>query len=140
MNSLNVSDFLWEFLPFVGAVFAFMISFQFFMIKLEKKLKQRRTETTPERINRLSIALQESIELTNEIQAEIEKRHSMAAKLQSDVERFEKLADLKGSEVEAIAQTLRGELRNESTKSFFQSALLSLFFFIAGIAVTLYSS
>lgn len=84
--------------------------------------------------------MKESISLTNEIEQEIQQRHSMVTKLQEDVNRFKRLAKLKGSEVEAIAQTLRGELRTEGSKSLFKSALVSLVFFIAGVLVTLYIS
>lgn len=116
------------------------VGLEFLKVKIERKIKEKRGETTAERIERLSKALKESISLTNEIEQEIQQRHSMVTKFQEDVNRFKRLAKLKGSEVEAIAQTLRGELRTEGSKSLFKSALVSLVFFIAGILVTLYIS
>lgn len=116
------------------------VGLEFLKVKIERKIKEKCGETTEERIERLSKALKESISLTNEIEQEIQQRHSMVTKLQEDVNRFKGLANLKGSEVEAIAQTLRGELRTEGSKSLFKSALVSLVFFIAGILVTLYIS
>ena len=53
----------------------------------------------------------------------------MDTKSQENVERYEYLASLKETEVEAIAQTLRGELRSEGSKPLLKSALVSLVFF-----------
>ena len=64
----------------------------------------------------------------------------MVSKLQDDVNRYESLAKLEGSEVEAIAQTLRGELRSEGSRSLLKSASISLMFFIAGVVVTSYAA
>ena len=138
MSSFPTSELFFTLLPMVLAAGAFAVGMEYLKIKVERKVKKNRGETTSERIERLSKALKESITLTNEIESEIQQRHSMATKLQADVERFEKLATLKGEEVEAVAQTLRGELRAESSKSLIKSALISLLFFVAGVVVTLY--
>lgn len=140
MSSVIVNEVLWKMIPIVIAAGGAAIGLEFLKIKLERKIKEKRGETTSERIERLSKSLKESISLTNEIEQEIQQRHSMVIKLQDDVARYEELAKLKGSEVEAIAQTLRGELRNEGSKSLFKSASVSLFFFIAGVVVTLYAA
>lgn len=138
MSSFPTSEVFFTLLPMVLAAGAVAVGMEYLKIKVERKIKEKRGETTGERIERLSKALKESIALTNEIESEIQQRHSMATKLQADVERFEKLATLKGAEVEAVAQTLRGELRAESSKSLIKSALISLLFFVAGVVVTLY--
>ena len=117
-----------------------MVGLELLSQKIDREIKQRRGETTAERISRLSKSLKESIELTNEIEKEIQERHSLANKLQEDVERFEQLSKLKGSEVEAITQTLRGELRTEGNKSLLKSVLISMFFFVAGVLVTLFTA
>ncbi len=140
MSSVLVNELVWKMVPMVIAAGGFAIGIEVLKAKLERKIKEKRGETTAERIERLSKALKESISLTNEIEQEIQERHSMVTKLQDDVARYEELAKLKSSEVEAVAQTLRGELRNEGSKSLFKSALVSLFFFIAGVAVTLYAA
>lgn len=124
--------------PMVVAAGAVALGLEILKAKIERKIKEKNGETTAERIERLSNALKESISLTNEIEEEIQKRHSIVTKLQEDVTRFKKLAKLKESEVEAVAQTLRGELRTEGSKSLVKSALISLGFFIAGVLFTLY--
>ena len=140
MSVIIPSEVLLKVLPMIFAAGGVAIGLEILKAKIERKIKDKRGETTAERIARLSKALKESIDLTNEIEAEIQQRHSMVTKLQEDVDRFEALAKLKGSEVEAIAQTLRGELRTEGSKSLVKSALVSLFFFVAGILVTLYAA
>lgn len=72
------------------------VGLEFLKVKIERKIKEKRGETTAERIERLSKALKESISLTNEIEQEIQQRHSMVTKLQEDVNRFKRLAKLKG--------------------------------------------
>lgn len=138
MSTLITSGVILKVVPMIVAAGVVSVGVQYLFLKLERKIKEQRGETTSERIERLSKALKESISLTNEIEEEIQQRHSIVAKLQDDVDRFEQLAKLKESEVEAIAQTLRGELRTENTKSLFKSALISLFFFIAGVFLTLF--
>ncbi|OEE37080.1 hypothetical protein A1QO_18080 [Vibrio genomosp. F10 str. ZF-129] len=137
MDTINPTDLFLSVLPSILGVAVFIIFMEFIKIKVERKIKEKRGETTNERISRLSKSLKESIDLTNEIESEIKQRHELASKLQADVERFEHLAKLKESEIEAVAQTLRGELKSEGTKSFWKSILVSMFFFIAGVVVTI---
>ncbi|MGE6451502.1 hypothetical protein ACQKC5_03745 [Shewanella baltica] len=140
MSSIVTTELFLKILPTFLVAGGAAIGMEYLKVKLERKIKEKRGETTSERIERLSKALKESISLTNEIEQEIQKRHSMVTKLQDDVNRYESLAKLKESEVEAIAQTLRGELRSEGGKSLLKSALISLVFFVAGVIVTLYAA
>ncbi|MCP3130062.1 hypothetical protein [Shewanella sp. KJ2020] len=140
MSSIVTTELFLKILPTFLVAGGAAIGMEYLKVKLERKIKEKRGETTSERIERLSKALKESISLTNEIEQEIQKRHSMVTKLQDDVNRYESLAKLKESEVEAIAQTLRGELRSEGSKSLLKSALISLVFFVAGVIVTLYAA
>ena len=140
MSSIITTELFLKILPTFLVAGGAAIGMEYLKVKLERKIKEKRGETTSERIERLSKALKESISLTNEIEQEIQKRHSMVTKLQDDVNRYESLAKLKESEVEAIAQTLRGELRSEGGKSLLKSALISLVFFVAGVIVTLYAA
>lgn len=59
-------------------------------------------------------------------------------RLRDDCRRYDTLAQLKGTEVEAVVQSLRGELRREGKRSFLQAVALNLFFFLAGLAVSIY--
>jgi len=140
MSTIIGSEIFLKMLPIVIAAGGVAIGLEYLKIRVERKIKHKFGETTSERIDRLSKALKESMSLTNDIEKEIQQRHSIVTKLKQDVDRFEKLAKIKESEVEAIAQTIRGELRAEGSKSLFKSALISFFFFIAGILVTLYAA
>lgn len=140
MSSIVTTEIFLKILPTFLVAGGAAIGMEYLKVKLDRKIKEKRGETTSERIERLSKALKESISLTNEIEQEIQKRHSMVTKLQDNVNRYESLAKLKESEVEAIAQTLRGELRSEGSKSLLKSALISLVFFVAGVVVTLYAA
>ncbi|PUA17199.1 hypothetical protein [Glaciimonas sp. PCH181] len=127
------------FAPILGITIvggAVAIGFQFLLLKLEKKLKKKFGETPQKRIERLTRSLREASELTSQIEREIAKRHSVVEKLRGDVERYEELAKLKGSEVEAVAQTLRGELKKEGNKAFWLSIAVNLVFFVMGAALT----
>ena len=140
MSSIFTNDLFWKMAPMLLVAGFAAIAMEFLKLKLSRKIREKFGETTSERIDRLSKALKESISLTNEIENEIRERHSIVTKLQGDVDRYESLAKLKESEVEAIAQTLRGELQSEGSKSLLKSAFVSLVFFIAGIVVTLYAA
>jgi len=140
MNSIITSSFLFKLIPMVFAFGFIFVAFEFLRIKIEKKLKNQYGETSSERIDRLSKALKESMSLIDEVEKEIQQRHAVVKRLQDDVNRYEELSKLKGSEVEAITQTLRGELRREGSKSLLHSVLISLFFFLAGVATTLFIS
>lgn len=119
-------------------LFAFMVGIQILGLMIERKLKLKHGETSIERIDRLSKALKESIELTSEIEKEIQSRHQVVKKLKEDVERYEELSSIRASEVEAVAQTIRGEIKRESNKSLFKATAINFLFFIAGIIITLY--
>lgn len=137
MTSEVLLELFWTMMPMLVGFGVLMVLLEILKIKIDKKIKQKRGETTDERISRLSKALKESVAMASEIEAEVRKRHELVEKLQADVDRYDELAKLKGSEVEAIAQTLRGELESEGKRSFLKSFLVSLFFFVAGIVATL---
>jgi len=125
-------------IPMMLLLFGFMVGIQFLGLLLERKLKLKHGETSRARIDRLSKALNESIELTSEIENEIRSRHKVVEKLKEDVERYEELSSIKASEIEAVAQTIRGEIKRESNKSLLKSTIVNFLFFIAGIIITLY--
>lgn len=133
-----VFDVIIRVLPMMLGLFTFMVAFQYCIIRIERKIKQKRGETTGERIARLSSALNESIELTNEIEREIVTRHEMVEKLKEDIERYEILSRVKSPEVEAIAQAIRGEIQQEGNKSLIKSTIINFIFFAAGVCVTLF--
>ena len=102
-------------------------------LKIRQKLKGKSYEA---RIENLSQSLSDATSLISSIEAEISERHKLVQKLKSDYKRYEKLAELKEQEVEAVVQSLRGELRRENSKSFWLSASLNFLFFLVGIIAT----
>jgi hypothetical protein len=103
---------------------------------LRTVFEEREGQAIGERMDRLTHSLKEAIDLIDQIEGEIRDRHALATRLQEDVRRYERLAALKGEEVEAVAQLFRAELHLETRRSFWRSAALNSVFFLLGVAVT----
>jgi len=131
-----------EILPTVGPLLliagGMAIGFEYLKIRLERKVREKRGETTSERIGKLSRALTDATNLIGGIERELKERHRLVEKLREDCDRYDQLAKLKASEVEAVVQSLRGELRQEGKRSFWQSVALNFVFFVSGVLVTIF--
>lgn len=114
---------------------ALAIGLEYLKVKIDKKLKEKFGESSEERINRLTNSLKEAALLSSQIEMEINRRQEIVEKLKSDARKYDELAKLKEGEIEAVVQTMRGELQNEGKKSLLISAMINLFFFIAGVIV-----
>lgn len=136
--SIDTTNIILTMLPAVVAAGGFALGAEYLRVKLDRKLKEKYGESSQERIDRLAKSLKEAANLSSEIEAEINRRHKMVEKLKNDAERFDELAKLKAAEVEAVVQTMRGELQREGNKSFWKAAAINLVFFIAGVVVTFY--
>lgn len=82
------------------------------------RTRERRQETLDERIAGLSRSLQQAAGAMTAIEAEVAERASLVERLKADAARYEKLVALKYEEVQAVAQTLRGELETTNRRSF----------------------
>ena len=75
----------------------------------------------------------------SQIESEILKRKEVVAKLKQDAELFQQLKDLNQAQVEAIAQTIRGEVATISNKSIWINAIVAFviaaIFFVIGFFV-----
>lgn len=131
-------EFFKTIVPMVIAAGGFAIGVEFLKVKLDRKLREKHGESQEERINRLTSNLQEATTAISDIEVELKGRHELAKKVKEDYERYKKLANLKEEEVEAVMQSLRGELREEGNRSLLKSAAINLVFFLAGIAVSVY--
>jgi len=104
-----------------------------------ERLRKERTPTLEDRIATLLENLKSSSSVVSDIEAEIEKRREIAEKLKDDVQRYEQLREINQSQVEAIAQTIRGEMVAESRKSLWRNAIvtfvIALVFFFLGLWV-----
>lgn len=114
------------------------IGLEYLKLRIDRKIREKRGETTAQRIEKLSRALTDATNLIGGIERELNERHRLVEKLREDCARYDALAKLKASEVEAVVQSLRGELRQEGKRSFWQSALMNLVFFLAGIVASIY--
>ena len=100
-------------------------------------LRHRKGETTQDRINRLAKSLAGAVQLINQIEKEIEERRSLVTKLQNDIHTYKRIASLNRSEVEAVSQLLRGELRREGGRAFWKTAAVDFLFFVLGAGITM---
>ena len=133
--SLEIFPAVWPMLFIAGGM---AIGIEYLKIRLERKVREKRGETTSERIEKLSRALTDATNLIGGIERELKERHRLVEKLREDCDRYDQLAKLKASEVEAIVQSLRGELRQEGKRSFWQSVALNFVFFVSGVVVTIF--
>jgi len=74
--------------------------------------------------------------LISQIETEIDNRQALVHKLQSDIETYRQITELNQSQVEAVAQLLRGELRKESHRSFWRNVAINFGFFVLGAVVS----
>jgi t-SNARE complex subunit (syntaxin) len=132
------SEILLSALPAVLAAGGAAIAVEYLMLRINRKIREKRGETNSERIEKLSRALTDATNLIGGIERELQERHRLVQKLRDDCDRYDQLAKLKASEVDAVVQSLRGELRNEGRRSFWQSVALNFIFFLAGVLVTVY--
>ena len=114
----------------IGAVSSFLAA-------LAQKRKKGKGDNLEIKIQKLTSALSTSANQINNIQSEIEERQKLVEKLKADHEHYEKLVELKESEVEAVAQLLRGELQKENKTTFLKSILSNFVFFFLGSVVSL---
>ena len=106
------------------------------ILRLRKLITKRGEETTIQRVNKLIKALSQSTNLIDEISLEIDARQKLVDKLQKDIEIYNKIAEIKKSEVEAVSQLLRGEIHKESRSSLWQNIIINFTFFCVGIVIT----
>lgn len=93
---------------------------------IERKKKEG-APTLEDKIQTLTESLGSSLSVISEIESEIESRSRIADKLKTDVARYEQLREINKSQVDAIAQTIRGEITGESRKSLWINAIITFF-------------
>jgi predicted nucleic acid-binding Zn-ribbon protein len=96
---------------------------------------KEKTNTIEDRIRILNYSLSQATNLISQIESEVKARSELAEKLEKDVEHYKKLVEIRKPEVEAIAQLLRGELKQESRKSFWLGAAVNFIFFVLGAVI-----
>ena len=136
--SINIFEMYKAMLPTILMFGGAAVGIELLKRTVDRKLKDKFGESSEEKIDRLTKSLKEASSLSNDIESEIVRRNKLVKKLRSDLIRYEELKKLKETEVEAVVQTMRGELKREGNKSLWFSAGLNFVFFLAGIAVTVY--
>src|SRR5690606_176443 len=132
------TEILLAMLPAALIAMGFAVALEILKLRIDRKVREKRGETTSERIEKLSGALTDATQLIGGIERELKERHRLVEKLRDDCNRYDQLAKLKATEVEAVVQSLRGELRQEGKRSFWQAVLLNFVFFSAGVLVAVY--
>jgi hypothetical protein len=94
-------------------------------------------ETPAQRAERLTKALQEAAAVIDEFKQEIAQGEETAARLQADIDTYSEVVALRRSEVEAVARVLRGELAQESRRSFRRDIAIAVGSLVAGAGVSL---
>ena len=94
-------------------------------------------EILKEKVKSLTSSLNQSTDLISEITQQINQRHELVEKLKKDHDKYQNLVNLKEEEIQAVAQLLRGELKQEGRSSFKKSFLMNSLFFILGSAVSI---
>jgi len=88
-----------------------------------------------ERIGSLTKSLRTSAEAVSKIEEEIKRREVLVSKLEEDAATYDEITKLKKSEVEAVAQTLRMELKREGRNALIKEIMIAAFFFLLGFVV-----
>ena len=96
-----------------------------------------RASTGEDRVARLLSALRESTAVIREIETEVAARSELAKRLEQDVARQRELLAIDREQAEALAQTLRLELRAEGRRGFVMNIAVNVLFFGLGVVVTL---
>jgi len=71
------------------------------------------SETSAQRIRRLTAAMTEAAQAVEEIQSEIREKHNQAEKLREEIEKQERLRQLNESEVQAVLEALEVPLKEK---------------------------
>jgi len=101
-------------------------------LRQRRRSSGRSEQDLERRVAGLSSNLQEAARVVGEIENEVQARQSLLDRLKEDAERAEALSRLHASEVEAVAQALRGQLAALERRSFRSNILLSSVFYILG--------
>ena len=88
--------------------------------------------TLESRISELSTLLINSAQRIGEIESEVRRRQELVEKLQTDAETAKRLSAVNKEQAEAIAQTLRGELKRQSEHHWWSENWLHFTYMIMG--------
>jgi hypothetical protein len=90
----------------------------------------------PTRIQTLTRSLNSAAETVGQIEAEISKRQALVAQLQKDAETASKISALNKEQLEAVAQVLRSEIKNDQSQNFWSAQVLAFFYAALGVALS----
>jgi hypothetical protein len=93
-------------------------------------------QTLEARIEGLTNSLNDAARLISETNQEVARRQQLEEKLQHDAQEAKQVSERKLEQVAAVAQSLRGELRNEGRSGFWYTVLMNLFFALVGAGIS----
>jgi hypothetical protein len=115
------SQFRWEFLSLLLLLLGLFGSTYVFPNVFHTEEVPR--SDLPQRIELLTKSLAASAKTVGQIEQEVSKRQELVGRLMADAETATKLAAINREQAEAIANTLRGELRKEEQHNFWNKHL-----------------
>lgn len=125
-------EFLWT--AAMGAFAAALLSFSVSFV-LDVWTSPPPKQDLASRIQILTGRLNISAKTISEIEREIAERQELVKKLENDAETAKRLTVVSREQVEAIAQTLRGELEKKEQSSFWITHLTAVFYTLLGVAL-----
>jgi len=92
--------------------------------------------TIEERIEELTTSLGQPVTTISEIEKEVRDRQALVERLQRDAEVAEDLIAVSQEQINAVAQTLRGELERQERSSFWWGVGMNFLFIVIGVTLT----
>lgn len=97
---------------------------------------EERAEGLEGRVAELVASLQRAARDIGDLEIELGKRRELVEHLKREKSVYERFASMAQEELEAVAETVRGELKEQDRRSFRSTAALNAAFFVLGVLAT----
>jgi myo-inositol-1-phosphate synthase len=101
-----------------------------------KAFEKPKTVDLPSRIQTLTDSLNLAAKTIGQIETEIEQRQQLVRQLEKDAETASKVSVLNKEQMEAVAQVLRAEIKNDGQENFWRAQLLAFFYAALGVGLS----
>jgi hypothetical protein len=116
-----------------GVSFALLLGLQMAVVALDDLA---RMPSLQDRIAVLAASLTKAASAIDEVDREVQARRALVSELERDASRYASLTELRSAEVEAVAQSLRGELHQAGRRSTRLSLIQNVVFFTLGVGAS----
>lgn len=117
----------------VGIIIVFGVSYGIY-VRQRRQTAGVGDQGLERRVEDLTANLRQAASVVGEIEQEVRARQELLEQLKEDSQQAEELSKLRATEVEAVAQALRGQLSILERRSLKGNIVLGLIFYILGIA------